>query len=119
VNTANKLMASMSNLTAATARSERILLSAARGGVEVRNARAELDEAVDAQIEMEALVHGFTATGPFAEKEKEAATHAKAALEAGKKSLAELSFRRRGLLAALGIIFVVLTGLIFKIRTLG
>ena len=119
VKTASNLMSAMSNLTAATARSERILLSAARGGVEVRNARAELDEAVDAQIEMEALVHGFTAAGPFAEKEKEAATHAKAALEAGKKSLAELSFRHRGLWAALGIIFVVLAGLIFKIRTLG
>jgi cytochrome b6 len=119
VKTAANLMSSMANLTAATARSERILLAAARGGVEVRNARAELDDAVDAQIEMEALVHGFTATGPFAEKEKEASMHAKAALEAGKKSLAELSFRRHGLFAALGIIGLVLTGLIFKIRTLG
>jgi len=119
VNTANGLMTAMSNLTAATGRSERILLAAARGGVEVRNARAELDEAVDGQIEMEALVHGFSAKGPFAEKEKEASTHAKAALEAGKRSLAELSFRRHGLWAALGIICVVLTGLIFKIRTLG
>jgi quinol-cytochrome oxidoreductase complex cytochrome b subunit len=117
--TAQQFLGAASHLTAATARSERILLGAARGGVGVRNARAELDEAVDAQIEMEALVHGFSAAGPFAEKEKEAATHAKAALEAGKKSLAELSFRRRGLLAALGIICVVLTGLIFKIRTLG
>jgi cytochrome b6 len=117
--TAQQFLTSTSHLTAATARSERILLAAARGGVEVRNARAELDDAVDAQIEMEALVHGFSAGGAYAEKEKEAATHAKAALEAGKKSLAELSFRRHGLFAALGIICVVLSGLIFKIRTLG
>jgi len=63
-------------------------------------------------------VHRFSAGGAYAEKEKEASTHAKAALEAGKKSLAELSFRRHGLFAALGIICVVLSGLIFKIRTL-
>src|SRR5207248_6586176 len=117
--TAQQFLGATSHLTAATARSERILLAAARGGVEVRQARAELDEAVDAQIEMEALVHGFSAAGPFAEKEKEAAAHAKAALGAGQKSLAELSYRRRGLFAALGIICLVLTGLIFKIRTLG
>jgi len=117
--TARQFAAATSHLTAATARSERILLAAARGGVEVRQARAELDDAVDAQIEMEALVHGFNAGGPFAEKEKEASAHAKAALAAGQKSLAELSYRRRGLFAALGIICVVLTGLIFKIRTLG
>jgi hypothetical protein len=117
--TAKQIQTAMSNLTAATARSERILLAAARGGVEVRNARAELDEAVDAQIEMEALVHGFTTTGAFAEKEKEASTHAKAALDAGKKSLAELSYRRHGLVAALGVIFIVLGGLVMKIRQLG
>jgi len=117
--TAGQIRTAMSNLTAATARSERILLAAARGGVEVRNARAELDEAVDAQIEMEALVHGFTTKGAFADKEKEASTHARAALDAGKKSLAELSYRRRGLIAALGVIFIVLGGLVMKIRQLG
>jgi len=117
--TAKEMLQAMSHLTAATARSERILLAAARGGVEVRNARAELDEAVDAQIEMEALVHGFSAKGPFAEKEQEASKHAKAALDAGAKSLAELSYRRHGLIAALGVIILVLGGLVMKIRQLG
>jgi hypothetical protein len=51
-------------------------------------------------------------------KQKEGLKHAEAALIAGQHSLDELSFRRRGLFSALGIIVLVLAGLALKIRTL-
>ena len=98
------------------ARSERILLSAQRGGVEVRAARAELDAAVDNQIELETLVHTFSPAGAFADKKKEALQHAHAALEAGQHSLDELAYRRRGLLIALGVIVAALVAMALKIR---
>jgi hypothetical protein len=113
------MLAAMQQLTATTARAERTLLAAKRGGVEVRTAGSELDDAVDSQIELEVLVHSASASGAFADKEKEGMKHASAALNAGKESLAELMYRRRGLGAALGVILLVLTGLALKIRQIG
>lgn len=105
------------SLTSMIARSERILLTAQRGGVEVRKARSELDSAVDTQIELETLVHTFAPPAVQA-KQKEGLRHAEAALLAGQNSLEELSFRRRGLFVALGGVLLVLIALAIKIRTL-
>ena len=118
--TSRKFLGGMAELTSLTARAERVLLQGERGGVEVRNAESDLDAAVDSQIELEVLVHTFNGgPGPFADKQKEGVTHAAAALDAGTKALGELSYRRKGLLAALGVIVLVLGGLIAKIRELG
>jgi len=114
--TSKALLASTREVTSMIARSERILLAAQRGGVEVRAVRPELDAAVDNQIELEALVHTFSPAGAFAEKKKEALQHAHAALEAGQHSLDELAYRRRGLLIALGVIVAALVALAMKIR---
>lgn len=105
------------SLTSMIARSERILVTAHRGGVEVRKVRPALDSAVDAQIELEALVHTFAAPQVQA-KRAEGLEHAEAALVAGQQALDELSFRRRGLWFALVIVLMVLGGLAAKIRTL-
>lgn len=104
-------------LTSMIARSERILLAAHRGGVEVRKIRPDLDAAIDTQIELETLVHTFAAPAVEA-KQKEGLEHAKAALLAGQQSLEELQYRRQGLLIALGVILLVLIALTLKIRTL-
>lgn len=112
---ANQLEA-MKQLIGMTARAERILLAAQRGGVETREAQAALDSAVDSQIELEVLIHTFSAEGKFAEKYDEGKTHAMNALSAGQESLAELSYRRRGLFVALAIILLVLVALGLKIR---
>jgi hypothetical protein len=104
-------------LTSMTARSERILLAAQRGGVEVRAARAELDGAVDSQIELETLVHTFAEPAVKA-RQKEGLQFAEAALLNGQRSLDELSYRRRGLWIALGVIVLVLIALALKIHTL-
>jgi hypothetical protein len=115
-NAADYLHATRS-LTTMIARSERILLAAQRGGVEVRKARSELDAAVDSQIELETLVHSFAAP-PVEEKQKEGLQFAEAALVAGQGSLEELIYRRKGLFMALGVIVLVLVALALKIRTL-
>ena len=115
---ASRFVASMQELTSLTARAERILIAARRGGVEVRSVRPELDGAVDSQIELEVLVHSFDPGGAFAEKHREGVKHAAAALEAGQRSLGELSYRRTGLTVALGFIVLLLIGLGAKIREL-
>jgi hypothetical protein len=114
---ARHYVAATRSLTSMIARAERIQLAAHRGGVETRNARVELDGAIDNQIELETLVHTF---GPaeVTKKKEEGLGHARAALLSAQTSLEELGYRRRGLLVALGIIIAVLIALALKIRTL-
>ena len=105
-------------LTSLSARAERTVLRARRGGVETHDALLELDQAVDAQIGLEVLVHGFSLEpgGQFLETHAAGLEHAGAALAAGERALDELAFRRRGLALALVVILVVLLGLGLKIR---
>ncbi|MFA6956050.1 MAG: hypothetical protein WC538_09285 [Thermoanaerobaculia bacterium] len=116
--TSQALMSGMHELTSAVARAERILLAAQRGGVEVRAARSALDQAVDKDIELQVLVHTFSADKAFDDKRKEGLASADGALKAGKASLGELSYRRRGLFVALALIALVLVALGLKIRDL-
>jgi len=118
--TARDFLDRMSGVTVTTARAERVALAARRGGVEVREPLAELDHAVDAQIELEVLVHTFddSEDGAFSEKHAEGLEHASAALEGARQALDELGYRRRGLAISLGLIVLVLIGLALKIRRL-
>ncbi len=108
----------MHELIALTARAERTLLAAQRGGVEVRNVRDHVDQAVDRQIELEVLVHTFSTEHQFAEKHAEGVTQASAALKRGQEAVDELGYRRRGLFVALGLIALVLVALALKIQSL-
>jgi len=114
---AKAYLASTRNLTGMIGRAERIQLAAHRGGVETRQAKTELDSAVDNQIELQTLVHSFDGA-EVVKKEKEGLTHAKSALLGAQESFEELAFRRRGLFAALAVIVAVLIALAMKIRTL-
>lgn len=116
--TAQQILEKMQELTALTARAERIMLTAHRGGVETRDAVAEIDKAVDAQIGLEVLVHTFeTGKGSdFANKQQEGVEAARAALAAGRKALDELRFRRWWLAVFLALTLVVTVGLALKIR---
>lgn len=111
----------MQNLTALTARAERLLLAAQRGGVTVREPASEIDQAVDAQIQLEVLVHTFSDadSGEFIKHYEEGRKHAEAALNGARKGLDELAYRRRGLFVSLGLIVLVLIALGLKIRALG
>ncbi len=113
-----EIMRLMQELTATTAGAERVLLQARRGGVETREALLHIDQAVDAQIELEVLLHQFTLgeDSEFVTKQTEGMEHALAGLEAGQEALGELGFRRQGLVVSLVIIVLVLMGLALKIR---
>jgi hypothetical protein len=118
--TAAELLDGMRGLTVLTARAERIALGAQRGGVETRQALQDVDSAVDAQIELEVLVHTFAADpgSAFAKKREAGLGNARAALAAGSQALGELAYRRKGLMVSLGLIVLVLIGLAWKIREL-
>lgn len=115
-----EMLAGMSELTLHTAQAERTLLRARRGGVETRDVLAEIDQAVNAQIELEVLLHTFSTDpdGAFVAKQSEGMDSATAALQGAREALEELAFRRRGLAVALVIIVLLLVGLALKIRQL-
>jgi len=118
--TSRQLLSNMRELTVLTARAERMVLTARQGGVEVRDALAEIDQAVDSQIELEVLVHGF-ATGEGTEFDAihaEGLEHVEKALVTAQAGLDELVFRRRGLMISLVFIALVLVGLAMKIHSL-
>lgn len=108
----------MQELTTLIARAERIVLDARRGGVPVGAAAEQIDAAVDAQIQLQVLVHTFDPEGAFGAKHREGIRHASVALAEGQKALDELRFRYRGLVMSLGAIALVLVGLWLKIRSL-
>ena len=112
---------SMRELTALTARAERITLAAQRGGVLVEDAALAVDRAVDAQIQQEVLVHTFSAGegSEFMAKHREGIEQAREALAAAQAALDELRYRRRGLFVTLALILLLLVGLALKIRQLG
>jgi hypothetical protein len=110
----------MREITSLTARAERIMLRARAGGVPVQAELSSLDRAIDAQIELEALVHGFRtdAGSAFATTQAEGLAQARAAIASGRDALEELAARRRGLAVALALIALLLVGLHTKIRRL-
>ncbi|MGD8896238.1 MAG: cytochrome c3 family protein [Acidobacteriota bacterium] len=116
--TATAYLARMRSVTGLTARAERILLDAKRGGVETRSALSALDQAVNDQIEVEVLVHTFSAAegSPLVAKSAEGLDQAQKALVAGQAAVEELRSRRLGLMVSLGFIVLVLVGLGLKIR---
>ena len=119
--TAGRMMASMRELMLVSARAERAILRARRGGVEMRKAQLDLSKAVDAQIALEVLVHSFDAgdDSEFIRRQQQGLEHARRAWEAGVRGLDELAYRRRGLYVTLALIVLVLIGLGIKIRTIG
>jgi len=119
--TGAEMLESMRELTALTARAERITLAAERGGVLVEEAALAVDRAVDAQIQQEVLVHTFSAAegSPFVEAHREGIEQARVALERAQEALDELAYRRKGLAVFLGLVLLVLVALALKIRQVG
>jgi len=116
--TARVFVERMQELTSRTARAERLLLAAERGGVATRGVEAHIDQAIDAQIQLEVLVHTFDASqdGQFMQRFDEGMEAATQAVEAAQGALEEISYRRTGLFVSLALIVLVLAGLALKIR---
>ena len=108
----------MRQLTTKTARAERMLLAARRGGVQFHKVTPHVDAAVTAQIELEVLIHTFSSApdGKFATRYREGAAHADSAVAGAQEALEELRSRRLGLLVFLGLLAVVVVAMVLKIR---
>jgi hypothetical protein len=110
----------MSELTALTGRAERIVLRAHRGGVEVRDAQIEVDQAVNSQISLEVQVHSFVAAegSDFFDTYETGLEHARAAIAEGLEAHSEIQSRRYWLAISLIAIVATLIALGLKIRAL-
>jgi predicted CXXCH cytochrome family protein len=93
------------------------LTAAEHAGMEVSQARFELNGAMDALVKARAAVHAFQVEAVKAEAEGGLGVVAKAAAR-GQRALEELRFRRRGLAVSAVIIVALIVGLVLKIRQL-
>ncbi len=114
------LLDRMSELSATIGRAERIVLRAHRGGVEVRDAQLEVNQAVDAEIGLEVQVHGFTAAegSDFLSTHAKGLEHAHTAIELGLEAQQEIQVRRLWLALSLIAVVATLVALGLKIRQL-
>ena len=108
----------MRELTALTAMAERTVLRARRGGVATSQALLAIDESVDAQVELEVLVHGFSADpeSEFVRKHAAGLEHVERALALAEQAQNELASRRRALTGFLVVVGFALVSLALKIR---
>ena len=112
---AGELRTIVLSLRRAYDQADAILLQAEDAGMEVSQARFELNGANDALIKARAAVHSFTVEAVQQEAEPGLAISARAYAR-GVRALDELRFRRRGLLVAVAIMLALIAGLVLKIR---
>jgi Cytochrome c3 len=94
-----------------------VLERAEHAGMEVSQARFDLNGATDALVKARAAIHAFSVAA--VQREVDAGlTIASKAHSRGVRALDEFTFRRKGLGAALIIILALIAGLIVKIRQL-
>jgi hypothetical protein len=94
-----------------------ILERAEHAGMEVSQARFELNGANDALVKTRASVHAFSLAATKKEAEPGLSISAKAYAR-GVRALDELQFRRKGLGVSLMVILALIAGLVVKIRQL-
>jgi len=112
------LVGRMSELSALTGTAERVVLQAHRGGVEVRDALLEVDQAVNSQISLEVQVHGFSSAegSDFIQTYEKGLEHARAAIAEGLEAQQEIQSRRFWLALSLIAVVATLVALGLKIR---
>jgi hypothetical protein len=114
---ARAMRETLDRLRAEHERAHGLLLQAEHAGMEVSQARFELNGAKDALVKARAAVHAFTPEAVRAAAEPGLAIAA-AAHARGLRALDELRFRRRGLAVSIVIILSLVAGLVVKIRQL-
>ena len=112
----HEIATQMLDLMSLTTRAEASMAAASRGGIELREAMLDIDQAVDTQIDLQVLVHRFRTDGEFAESLATGREFAEAAIAAGEEAQVELRFRRVGLLVFLFFVVLALVALGMKIR---
>jgi len=114
---AGEIRARLERVKAVIAQTEALLARAAAAGMDVSDARLDLDQARTQLILSRAVTH--EASVPAVERTTAAGVAAAAKARAfGEALMAELAFRRRGLIVSLGVIVFVALTLWLKIRDL-
>ena len=113
--TAKEIRTLLDSLRAQHQRAAAILDRAEHAGMEVSQARFDLNGANDAIVKARAAVHAFTLAAVKKEAEAGLAIGAKAQAR-GERALEELQFRRKWLGVSLAIVLVLIAGLIVKLR---
>lgn len=113
--TATGMRALIDALRAQHQKAGAILDRAEHAGMEVSQARFDLNGANDALVKARAAVHAFSLEAVKKEAAAGLAIGAKAYAR-GERALEELQFRRKGLGVSLAIVLVLIGGLVVKIR---
>ena len=96
---------------------ERLLRRAEEAGMEVSQARFELEGAQNARVASRTAVHAFQLDSVRTEVVRGLEV-SEAGVVAGERALADLNFRRGGLAVSVAIIVALIAGLVLKIRQL-
>jgi hypothetical protein len=105
------------SLNASDSAADSILRRAEHAGMEVSDARFELNDAITALVSARTAVHSFD----VAAVRDEVATGLEVTSQAharGEEALTDLQFRRLGLAVSVGIIVLLIVGLVMKIKQL-
>ncbi len=115
---AEAIHAHIVTLGEAVARAGSLLDGAEQAGMEISQARFDLRDAHEALVKARSLVHTLDPARVAATAEEGLGVAARVE-RAGLDALAELGFRRRGLLLSLVLILGLMAGLVWKIRERG
>jgi hypothetical protein len=113
--TAEKLHQNLAQLEASIKDSDQVLAKAESSGMEVSEARLELDQARDSLTKARVSVHSFQ-LGPVEQDIQNGLKVSARTMQAGNKALGEREFRRKGLAISLIFILATVLGLYLLIR---
>jgi hypothetical protein len=114
---ATAMRAHLDSLRQAYGLADSLLTRAERAGMEVSQAQVDLGAAWNALLQARTAVHTFRVDSVVAYADAGLVV-VDTASQRGRRALAELRFRRLGLGVSVGIILLLITGLILKIRQL-
>jgi predicted CXXCH cytochrome family protein len=112
---AGAMRADMDRLKAKRDEAERLILRAEQAGMEVSQAKFDLNEVGNALTKSRASLHTFSLE-KYRETVQQGEALAEGTARKGEQAIAELQFRRKGLGVSLVIILGVAVALFFKIR---
>jgi cytochrome c553 len=113
--TAVAMRQQIENLKSQIFLADSLVAKAERAGMEVSEAKFQLNDADDALIKSRTMVHSLS-VNRITEVTDSGLKLTEAALQIGRAALAELQFRRKGLAISMVVIFVLALGLYFKIK---
>jgi len=115
--TAVAMRQQIENLKSQISLADSLVSKAERAGMEVSEAKFELNDADDALIKARTTVHSLSVS-QLEEVTSTGLNLSQEALKAGRAALEELQFRRKGLAVSMLVILILAAGLYFKIKEL-